>query len=65
MDKKHMMSKFAFFSMTASLFITVYEYPTFATVGKSLIFFLLLCGLGWFLPVALCSAELATIEGYQ
>ena len=65
MDKKHMMSKFAFFSMTASLFITVYEYPTFATVGKSLVFFLLLCGLGWFLPVALCSAELATIEGYQ
>ncbi len=65
MDNEHTMSKFAFFSMTASLFITVYEYPTFASVGKSLIFFLLLCGLGWFLPVALCSAELATIEGYQ
>lgn len=65
MKKQHTMSKFAFFAMTASLFITVYEYPTFAVVGKSLIFYLLLCGLGWFLPVSLCSAELATIEGYQ
>lgn len=62
---KTKMSKFAFFAMTASLFITVYEYPTFATSGKSLIFFLLLCGLCWFLPVSLCSAELATIDGYQ
>ncbi|KGF77810.1 amino acid permease [Lactococcus lactis] len=59
------MTQFAFFSMTASLFITVYEYPTFAMSGKSLIFFLLLCGICWFLPVSLCSAELATIEGYQ
>lgn len=62
---KKKMTKFAFFAMTASLFITVYEYPTFAMSGKSLIFFLLLCGIGWFLPVALCSAELATIDGYQ
>ena len=62
---KTSMSKFAFFAMTASLFITVYEYPTFATSGKALIFFLLLCGLCWFLPVSLCSAELATIDGYQ
>lgn len=51
--------------MTASLFITVYEYPTFATTGKTLIFFLLVSGLFWFLPVALSSAELATLEGYQ
>lgn len=59
------LSKFGFFAMTASLFITVYEYPTFATSGKSLIFFLLLCGLFWFLPVALSAAELATVKGYQ
>ncbi|MGG5315403.1 glutamate:gamma-aminobutyrate antiporter [Enterococcus sp. AZ071] len=65
MNERKKMSNFAFFSMTASLFITVYEYPTFAASGKALIFFLLLCGIGWFLPVALCSAEMATIEGYQ
>ncbi|MGO2083968.1 amino acid permease [Vagococcus sp.] len=64
MDKKKM-SRFSFFAMTASLFITVYEYPTFAESGKTLIFFLLLCGLAWFLPVALCSAEMATVEKYK
>ncbi|MGY3767014.1 amino acid permease [Vagococcus vulneris] len=64
-QEKKKLSLFSFFAMTASLFITVYEYPTFAESGKTLIFFLLLCGLFWFLPVALCSAELATIKGYQ
>ncbi|GEK34315.1 amino acid permease [Kurthia sibirica] len=63
-DKKKL-SQFSFFAMTASLFITVYEYPTFAESGVMLIFYLLVCGIFWFLPVALCSAELATIEGYQ
>ncbi|MGJ1010810.1 glutamate:gamma-aminobutyrate antiporter [Enterococcus sp. DIV0421] len=63
--KKNSMSNFSFFAMTASLFVTVYEYPTFAVVGKALVFYLLLCGFFWFLPVSLCSAELATIEGYQ
>lgn len=63
--EKNNLSKFGFFSMTASLFITVYEYPTFAQSGKTLIFFLLLCGICWFLPVALSSAELSTIKGYE
>lgn len=64
-SQKNKMTRFGFFAMTASLFITVYEYPTFASSGKTLIFFLLLCGVCWFLPVALGSAELATIKGYQ
>lgn len=64
-EQRNKLSLFSFFAMTASLFITVYEYPTFAESGKTLIFYLLLCGLFWFLPVALCSAELATIKGYQ
>lgn len=62
---KTTMSKFAFFAMTASLFITLYEYPTFAASGKTLIFFLMICGIFWFLPIALCSAELATMDGNQ
>lgn len=65
MDTEKSMSSFSFFSMTASLFVTVYEYPTFATSGKTLIFFLLVCGVLWFLPVSLCSAELANVHGYQ
>ncbi|MHC5268700.1 amino acid permease [Enterococcus sp. LJL98] len=64
-SKNQKLTKFSFFAMTASLFITVYEYPTFASSGKTLIFFLVLSGIFWFLPVALSSAELATVEGYQ
>ena len=64
-SKKHSLTLFAFFAMTASMVMTVYEYPTFATSGFHLVFFLLLGGILWFLPVALCAAEMATVEGWQ
>ncbi|MGL5642250.1 MAG: glutamate:gamma-aminobutyrate antiporter [Paraclostridium sp.] len=63
--KKGSLSLFAFFAMTASMVMTVYEYPTFATSGFNLVFFLLLGGILWFLPVALCAAEMATVDGWQ
>ncbi len=56
---------FGFFAMTASMVMTVYEYPTFATSGLQLVFFLLLGGLLWFLPVALCAAEMATVKEWK
>lgn len=56
---------FGFFAITASMVMAVYEYPTFATSGFSLIFFLLAAGLLWFIPVALCAAEMATVEGWE
>lgn len=64
MDKKRL-SLFSFFSLTASMIVTVFEYPTFATAQFHLVFFLLVCGIFWFLPVALCSAEMSTVEGWQ
>jgi glutamate:gamma-aminobutyrate antiporter len=54
-----------FFAITASMVMAVYEYPTFATSGFSLIFFLLMGGIFWFIPVGLCAAEMATVEGWQ
>ncbi len=59
------LSLFGFFALTASMVLTVYEYPTFATSKLHLVFFLLLGGLLWFLPVALCAAEMATVDGWQ
>lgn len=59
------LSLFGFFALTASMVLTVYEYPTFATSKLHLVFFLLLGGLLWFLPVALCAAEMATVKGWQ
>lgn len=56
---------FGFFAMTASMVMTVYEYPTFASSGFHLVFFLIIGGLLWFLPVALCAAEMATVDGWE
>lgn len=59
------LSLLGFFAITASMVMAVYEYPTFATSGFALIFFLLLGGLLWFIPVGLCAAEMATVEGWH
>lgn len=54
-----------FFAITVVMVMDVHEYPVFATSGLQLLFFLLAGGLLWFVPVALCSAEMATVEGFQ
>lgn len=59
------LSLLGFFAITASMVMAVYEYPTFATSGFSLVCFLLLGGLLWFIPVGLCAAEMATVEGWE
>lgn len=59
------LSLLGFFAITASMVMAVYEYPTFATSGFSLVFFLLAGGILWFIPVALCAAEMATVEGWE
>lgn len=64
-DTKKNLTLFGFFTITASMVMAVYEYPSFATSGFSLLFFLLFGGLFWFIPVALCAAEMATIPGWQ
>lgn len=64
-SSKKTLTLFGFFAMTASMVMTVYEYPTFATSGFHLVFFLLLGGFLWFLPVALCAAEMATVDGWE
>lgn len=56
---------FGFFAMTASMVMTVYAYPNFASSGLHLIFFLILGGVFWFLPVALVAAEMATVKGWE
>ena len=56
---------FGFFAITASMVMTVYEYPSFASSGFQLVFFLIIGGLLWFLPVAMCAAEMATVEGWE
>lgn len=62
---RNRISLFGFFALTAALVMTSYEYPTFATSKLHLIFFVLVGGIFWFFPVALTSAEMASIEGWE
>lgn len=62
---KRTLTFFGFFAITASMVMTVYEYPTFASSGFHLVFFLIAGGILWFLPVALCAAEMATVKGWE
>lgn len=64
-DMSKQLTLMGFFAITASMVMAVYEYPTFATSGFSLVFFLLLGGILWFIPVGLCSAEMATVKGWE
>lgn len=65
MTNKKSLTLFGFFALTASMVMTVYEYPSFASSGFSLVFFLIIGGFFWFLPVALCAAEMATVKGWD
>ena len=62
---KKSLTLFGFFAMTASMVMAVYEYPTFATSKLHLVFYLILGGFLWFIPVALCAAEMATVDGWE
>ncbi|HIW75351.1 MAG TPA: amino acid permease [Candidatus Gordonibacter avicola] len=62
---KRTLTFFGFFAITASMVMTVYEYPSFASSGFQLVFFLIIGGVLWFLPVALCAAEMATVKGWE
>lgn len=62
---KRTLTMWGFLSITAAMVLTVYEYPTFATSKLHLVFFLVLGGLFWFIPVALCAAEMATVKGWN
>ena len=56
---------FGFFAITASMVMTVYAYPNFASSGMTLIFFLIAAGILWFLPISLIAAEMATVKGWE
>jgi glutamate:gamma-aminobutyrate antiporter len=56
---------FGLFAVTVAMTMDIHEYSVFATSGLHLIFFLVIGALLWFIPTALCAAELATIENWK
>ena len=62
-NRPHQLGLLGFLMITVSMVVTIYTYPTFATAGFSLIFFLLFAGFFWFIPVCLTAAEMGTGAG--
>ncbi|MDR3298114.1 MAG: amino acid permease [Candidatus Nomurabacteria bacterium] len=56
---------FGFFAITVAMTMDIHEYPVFATSGLQLIFFLVVGAILWFIPTALCAAELATVDTWD
>ena len=65
MGKSRKLSLFDFLSLTALMVLTVYEYPTFATAKLHLLFFVIIFGILWFLPISLAAAEMASVKGWE
>lgn len=58
--KNHKISLFTLIMISAAFTVSVRNLPTEAETGMHLIFFALVAAIGFFIPVALVSAELAT-----
>ncbi len=58
--RSHKMSLFTLIMISSAFTVSVRNLPTEAVTGMHLIFFALLAAIGFFIPVALVSAELAT-----
>lgn len=65
MGKSKKLSMFNFLALTALMVLTVYEYPTFATAKLHSLFFVILFGIFWFLPLSLVCAEMASVKGWE
>lgn len=58
---KNKISLFTLIMISSALVISVRNFPTEAETGMQMIFFALFAAIGFFIPVALVSAELATL----
>ncbi|MBW2973613.1 APC family permease [Candidatus Woesearchaeota archaeon] len=58
---KNKISLFTLIMISSALVISVRNFPTEAETGMHMIFFALVAAIGFFIPVALVSAELATL----
>lgn len=53
------------FAMTSSMVISVDELAPFGKTGPSVIFYLLVAGLLWFIPITQMAGEMASIDGWN
>ena len=53
------------FAMTSSMVISVDELAPFGKTGATALFYLLIAGIAWFIPITQMAGEMASIDGWE
>ena len=69
-DKKEVkatkvMGLFGFVALTGAAIMNLVFYPSFASSGFNTILWLIIGGILWFIPTAICAAEMATVKQWS
>lgn len=63
--KYNRLTAFKLFAMTSSMVISVNELAPFGKTGPTALFYLLIAGIIWFIPITQMAGEMASISGWE
>ena len=63
--KYNRLTAFKLFAMTSSMVISVDELAPFGKTGATALFYLLIAGIAWFIPITQMAGEMASINGWE
>lgn len=63
--KYNRLTAFKLFAMTSSMVISVDELAPFGKTGATALFYLLIAGICWFIPITQMAGEMASIDGWE
>lgn len=63
--KYNRLTAFKLFAMTSSMVISVDELAPFGKTGPTALFYLLIAGIAWFIPITQMAGEIASIDGWE
>lgn len=63
--KYNRLTAFKLFAMTSSMVISVDELAPFGKTGATALFYLLIAGIAWFIPITQMAGEMASIDGWE
>lgn len=63
--KYNRLTAFKLFAMTSSMVISVNELAPFGKTGPTALFYLLIAGIAWFIPITQMAGEMASIDGWE
>lgn len=63
--KYNRLTAFKLFAMTSSMVISVNELAPFGKTGPTALFYLLIAGIAWFIPITQMAGEMASIKGWE